>query len=315
MNDSKNLQALKDRFEAGALGKPDFIRQALDVHRILFGYVGVTQNTDVHEITITPEGVCFLMGDERIRLFAPAEEARVAPIEVMNFGRYEPEETRVMDLLSSGARNILDVGANIGWYSVRFAKLNSGAQVHAFEPMPVSHAYLQRNVAANGVGAQVISYNYGLSEAGGSFEFFIAPTGGTNASLMNVADAADAHKVTGLTLTLDQWCANQQLKPDFIKCDVEGAELLVFRGGRETLKRDKPIVFAELLRKWSKPFGYHPNDMLSFFHDLGYRCYAVSQAGVRQIDEVTDETPETNYAFVHTQAHASAIAALDALES
>lgn len=311
---NQKLQDLKDQFGAGSLAKPDFIRQALDVHRHLFDYVGITRSTDVHEISITPEGVSFVMGEERIRLFAPAEEARVAPIEVMNFGRYEPEETQVMDLLSADAKNILDVGANIGWYAVRFAKRQPEVRVHAFEPMPQAHAFLQRNVAANGVGHRVSSYNYGLSEAGGSFEFFIAPTGGTNASLLNVAGAADARKVMGLTLTLDQWVANQQLKPDFIKCDVEGAELLVFRGGRETLKRDKPIVFAELLRKWAKPFGYHPNDMLNFFRELGYRCYAVGTSGVRRLDEVTDETPETNYAFVHAEAHGAAIAALEALK-
>lgn len=307
------LQALKDQFGAGILPKPDFIRQALDLHRHLFDYVGITQSTDVHEISITPEGVSFVMGEERIRLFAPAEEARVAPIEVMNFGRYEPEETRVMDLLSAEAKTVLDVGANIGWYAVRFAKRQPEARVHAFEPMPVSHAFLQRNVAANGVGHQVTCYNYGLSDAGGSFEFFIAPTGCTNASLLNVAGAQDARAVVGLTLTLDQWSANQQLKPDFIKCDVEGAELLVFRGGRETLKAHRPVVFAELLRKWAKPFGYHPNDMLGFFRELGYRCYAVGTASVRRLEEVTDETPETNYAFVHADAHGAAIAALEAL--
>ncbi len=306
-------QSLKEQFAAGALSKPDFIRKALELHRQLFHYVEVTRNTDVHEITITGEGVSFVMGQERIRLYAPPEEARVAPIEAMNFGRYEPEETRVMDLLTDGARQILDVGANIGCYAVRFARRSPHVSVHAFEPMPTSHAYLQRNVAANGVGAQVCCYNYGLSETGGSFEFFIAPANGVNASLLNVAGAQDARTVVGLTLTLDQWTTNQQLRPDFIKCDVEGAELLVFRGGRETLKRDRPIVFAEMLRKWSKPFGYHPNDMLEFFRELGYRCYAVGTAGVRHIEEVTDETSETNYAFVHTEAHTAAIAALEGL--
>ena len=87
-------------------------------------------------------------------------------------------------------------------------------------------------------------------------------------------------------MTLDQWTANQQIKPDFIKCDVEGAELLVFRGGQETLRRDQPIVFAELLRKWSKPFGYHPNDMLCLFRGLGYLCYAVGSKGVHRIENV-----------------------------
>lgn len=308
------LQDLKDQFNANLLTKPDFIRLALDVHRQLFDYVGITRSTDVNEICITPEGVSFVMGKEQIRLFAPAEEARVAPVEVMNFGRYEPEETLVMDLLSAGAKNILDVGANIGWYTVRFAKRQPEARIHAFEPMPQANAFLQRNVAVNGVGDRVSSYNYGLSEVGGSFEFFIAPTGGTNASLLNVSGAVDARKVMGLTLTLDQWVINQQQRPDFIKCDVEGAELLVFRGARETLKRDKPIVFSELLRKWSQPFGYHPNDMLAFFCELGYRCYAVGARGVRRIDAVTDETPETNYAFVHAEAHGAVIEALEALK-
>lgn len=308
------LQTLKDQFSAGNLTKADFIRQALDVHRHLFDYVDITGSTDVHEISITPEGVSFVVGKERIRLFAPAEEARVAPIEVMNFGSYEPEETWVIDLLSNGARNILDVGANIGWYSLRFAKRLPEAHIHAFEPMPTSYAFLQKNVATNGFDQQVTCYNYGLSETCGSFEFFISPSNGTNASLLNVAAAEDANAVIGLTLTMDQWVANQQINPDFIKCDVEGAELLVFRGGLETLRRNQPIVFSELLRKWSKPFGYHPNDMLGLFRELGYRCYAVGSAGVRRIEEVVDETSETNFAFVHTKAHQAAISVLESLK-
>jgi FkbM family methyltransferase len=308
-----SILSLKDQFESGALGKPEFIHQALQVHRHLFDYVGITKRTDVREIRIARDGVRFRIGDDNIWLFAPPNEGRVAPIEVMNFDQYEPEETRVIDLLSEGAAQILDVGANIGWYAVRFAKRAPNSQVHAFEPMPVSHAYLQRNIAINDVAGRVCCYNYGLSEANGSFDFFIAPAGGTNASLLNVAAAADARAVVGLTLTLDQWCSNQQVRPDFIKCDVEGAELLVFRGGRQTLTQYRPVVFAELLRKWSKPFGYHPNDMLAYFAELGYECFAVGRPGIRRIDAVTDETPETNYAFVHRAKYGTLIRKLEAM--
>lgn len=307
------LQTLKDSFQSGDLPKSDFIARALTVHRTLFDYVGIVRQTDVREIRIDGEGVRFRIGEDNIWLFAPSEEARVAPIEVMNFDRYEPEETRVMDLLCASATQVLDVGANIGWYTVRFAKRLSAAQIHAFEPMPVSHAYLQRNVALNGVGDRVRCYNYGLSEASGSFDFFIAPTGGTNASLLNVAAAENARTVVGLTLTLDQWCSNQQVAPEFVKCDVEGAELLVFRGGRQTLARHHPVVFAELLRKWSKPFGYHPNDMLAYFTELDYECFAVGASGVRRLATVTDETPETNYAFLHRSKHAELIRQMETL--
>ena len=304
---NSSLIELKNSFKNGALSKPDFIRNALELHSMLFEYVEVTRSTDVKEILIAEDGVSFVLGDERIRLYCPANEARVAPIEVMNFAHYEPEETRFMDILVENSRNILDVGANIGLYSIRFAKRFPNARVFAFEPMPISHAFLQRNVAANAVGSRVTTFNYGLSETGGVVEFFISPAAGTNASLKNVAGAQDATSVIGLTLTLDQWVNNQKIVPDFIKCDVEGAELLVFRGGRATLVKHKPIVFAELLRKWSKPFGYHPNEMITFFAELGYICFAVGDNGVRIITEVTDETSETNYAFLHIERHGDTI--------
>lgn len=298
------LVVLKDQFQAGMLSKPDFIRMALQIHKALFEYVDITRSTDVKEIMVTADGVSFVLGEERIRLYCPENEARVAPIEVMNFNHYEPAETMVMDLLAANARTILDVGANIGMHTIHFAKRFAQARVFAFEPMPTTHAFLQRNVAANAVGDRVSCFNFGLSDTSGTVDFFISPAAGTNASLLNVASAQNAQRVVGLTLTMDQWTVNQNVAPDFIKCDVEGAELLVFRGGHATLAQHQPIVFAELLRKWSKPFGYHPNDMLAYFADLGYQCFAVGEAGVRSIDEVTDDTQETNYVFLHRQKHA-----------
>jgi FkbM family methyltransferase len=301
---NQSIQTLREQFTAGTLSKTDFIQQALQLHRQLFDYVGIIRQTDVHEIRITEDGVQFRIGEDDIWLFAPPGESRVVPIEVMNFDRYEAEETRVMDILSEGATQILDVGANIGWYTVRFAKRHPDRKIYAFEPLPVSYDYLQRNIAINCVADRVNTYNYGLSDISGKFDFFIAPTAGVNASLRNVAAVKDAQSVLGLTITLDQWCLNYQVRPDFIKCDVEGAELLVFRGGRKTLNEYRPVIFAEMLRKWSKPFGYHPNDMLAHFAEFGYICFAVSQSGVRRIHVVTDATPETNYAFLHVTQHA-----------
>lgn len=318
------FQTLKQQFHAGLVSKPDFINQALQQHhQALFDYVAVARSTDVREIHISEAGVRFRVAEPGqgdagsdaagVWLHCPPNEARVAPIEVMNFDHYEPDETRVMDVLAAGARQILDVGANLGWYTVRFAQRQPQARVHAFEPMPTAYAYLQRNVAANGVAGRVAVYNHGLSDSSGAVNFFISPKSGTNASLLNVAAAQDARSVVGLTLTLDDWVDNHGIAPDFIKCDVEGAELLVMRGGGQTLARHKPIIFAELLRKWSLPFGYHPNDMLGYLADLGYRCWGVGPNGVRRIEQVTDETVETNYAFLHAQHHAALIAQLSTL--
>lgn len=299
-----SILELKAKFRAGALSKSEFIRQCLISHRTLFEYADIIGPTDVREIHIDGEGVSFILGEEGLRLYCPPDEARVAPLEVINFDQYEPNEMRIIDMLSADAHHILDIGANIGLYSVRFARRMVSAQIWAFEPVPKSHAYLQRNIAANDVGARVTALNYGLSDKSGSVDFFISPTSCTNASLVNVAHENDADRVVGLVLTLDQWAGNWGVSPDFIKCDVEGAELLVFRGARKTLIKDKPVVFSELLRKWTKPFGYHPNDVIRLFADLGYSCFAVGENGVQRLREVTEETLETNYAFIHAEAHA-----------
>jgi FkbM family methyltransferase len=306
-----SILTLKEKYIVGNINKQEYIKKALQKHLYLFDYIDIIKHTDVREIRITENGVQFRIGEEDIWLFAPPGDSRVAPIEIMNFDRYEPEETRVMDILTAGANEILDIGANIGWYSIRFAKRLPYSRVHAFEPMPNSFNYLQRNTAINGVAERVHLYNYGLAETNGSVEFYIAPNCSVNASLRNVAEAKDVQKVVGLVLSLDQWCANQQIRPDFIKCDVEGAELLVFKGGRNTLLKDKPIVFAEMLRKWAKQFLYHPNDMIHYFAELGYSCFAVEKKGARKIQNITEDTIETNYVFLHLEAHKKEIIKLE----
>ena len=307
------ISSLKTLYQSGKIEKQDFILQALKIHNGLFDYIDITKSTDINEIRVTSEGIRFEMGDDKICMFAPPNEARVAPIEVMYFGQYEPYETKVMDLISDNALNVLDIGANIGWFSVRFAKRLRNARIYAFEPMPETFHFLQRNISENKVGEVVSSYNYGLSEKSGCSTFYIAPQNGTNASLQNVSGVTNARKVLGLTMTLDEWRENMQVKVDFIKCDVEGAEYLVFKGGRHALQNDKPVIFTELLRKWTKPFGYHPNDLVFFLKELGYDCYAISNDSVIRLENINEETIETNYVFLNRSVHASIISKLDTI--
>jgi FkbM family methyltransferase len=306
------LAELQRGFQTGQLAKADFIAHAGVVHQQLWGYQRLLAEEGVREIRVSARGVQFLMGEEAVWIEAPAGEPRVAPLETLNFGgAYEAAESRAMNLLASGARCVLDVGANIGIHALRLALREPQSTVHAFEPLPQSFEFLSRNIAANGLGDRVRAHGFGLSRENGSFSFHLAPENGTNASLLNVAGRADARQIVGLTLKLDDWADNTGSQPDYLKVDVEGAELWVFEGGAQTIERHRPRVFTELLRKWSAPFGYHPNDVLRFFVGLGYGCWAVSDSGVRELTEVTDETLETNYAFLHREAHRETIGLLE----
>ena len=89
-----------------------------------------------------------------------------------------------------------------------------------------------------------------------------------------------------------------------MKCDVEGAELMVVKGAREMLKRDRPIILFELLRKWSRAFGYHPNEVFAELLPLGYQAFAIGKGEVRSIAEIDELTLETNFLFL-CDAHAA----------
>ena len=71
----------------------------------------------------------------------------------------------------------------------------------------------------------------------------------------------------------------------------------------ETIKKFTPIVFTEMLRKWTAGFGYHPNDTIQFFKDLNYLCFAIGEKGCEAIETVTDRTEETNFLFLHKTNH------------
>lgn len=307
------LQDLRQRYRQGELGKPEFIAEAMALHRAFFDHAGALPGTQVHEVRITHEGLCFTVGAERIRLWCPAGESRVVPVEVLNFGAYEAFESAVLDRLLPPAGDFIDAGASLGWHALRWARRLPGVRVHAFEPVPDTCAWLARNVAENGLADRVAVHALGLSNLEGPADFFVRCGHGTNASLANVAAADDAQRVPARVTRLDGFVQRQRIAPVFLKCDVEGAELLLLQGAEDTLAQHRPIVFAELLRKWSAPFGYHPNDVLALMAVHGYRSFALGEARVRPIAAVDDSTLETHYLFLHPGAHAAALHTLTSL--
>jgi len=83
--------------------------------------------------------------------------------------------------------------------------------------------------------------------------------------------------------TLDDFINKKKIKIDFIKCDVEGAELFVFLGAKKVLLEHKPIIFCEMLRKWCKKFKYHPNEIILLFYKLGYKCFYINNSNNQKI--------------------------------
>jgi FkbM family methyltransferase len=156
---------------------------------------------------------------------------------------------------------------------------------------------------------KIIQNNIALSDSIGKSIFFWTKKETGSASMRNNQNRRSINKILCKTNTLDNYIKKKKLQIDLIKCDVEGSELLVFKGSYFSLKKYKPVVFTEMLRKWSKNFGYHPNEIINFFNKINYSCYAVkkrrgiSQSKFFRIKKITKSTIQTNFFFLHNTKH------------
>lgn len=137
---------------------------------------------------------------------------------------------------------MLDVGANVGMYSI-WAAATRKARVIAFEPEAQNYALLNRNIALNGLADRVCAYCAGLSDTSGLSVLHISDTraGGSNHALGEALDfqhqpLAVAHVQGSIACTIDELVARQAMPvPAHIKIDVDGFEPKVIAGARQTL--------------------------------------------------------------------------------
>src|ERR1035437_8563101 len=144
-------------------------------------------------------------------------------------GIWEPKTTEYVEKHLKEGQTFVDVGANVGYYSVLAAKL--GAKVLAFEPSLNNRTLLEKNIKDNDCDVQVFSQ--ALSNENGSAILYTDTTPGQY-SLMGKGKGEAVEKVRFDDLNLGI--------PDMIKIDTEGNERNVLEGMQGVLNTDKPIT-------------------------------------------------------------------------
>lgn len=307
----QNMYHYLKAYASGEISKHDFITSMYTSHALLFNYAQRLGEVNLKEISISAEGIVIEFADPPVRMICPQGDTRIAPIEALNFGDYEKAELdavrRVISRIGAEKARCIDIGANVGFYSLAMASWFPGLQCDAFEPIPNTFATLQKNLSINHQG-QVRAHNLGLSDKDGELVFYTYPSHSEAASMTRNLDSVEACEVRCSVRRLD----DLNMTADFIKCDVEGAELSVFKGAERLIARDRPAIFTEMLRKWCSQYDYHPNDIILLLGSHGYDCLAVSSDGLRRCTAVTEDTHETNYLFLHREKHNSLLSELTA---
>ena len=165
----------------------------------------------------------------------------------------------------------LDVGANLGIWSLLAAK--RGAQVHAFEPVPSMVERLRGHVARDGAGPITI-HQLALGAESGSMPFFAVVEGNSGASALIRRHEGDI-EIQADVATLDSVLQREKIdRVDFMKIDVEGAEILVFRGASQLMASESaPILFFEMDDQLCASFGTTTREIKQLLLEYGYAIY------------------------------------------
>lgn len=300
------MHSIKDtlnQFRENLIDKATFIeRMFTQHHACLFDYVNHLSATNIKKIEINDSDIVMTSRDRGVKIACSQSDYRIAPIEILNFFDYEKNESMMMEKLIKDGETFFDVGANIGWYSINIATSRRLSKVISFEPIPKTYRQLINNINLNQI-KNIETYNFGLSDNNGEFPFYYYPEGSGNASSENLTGRADVEIINCKLKTLDDFIFETNYNIDFIKCDVEGAELKVFLGGKKTILRDLPIIFSEILRKWSAKHNYDPNEIFNFFREIGYNAFTVKGESLIKFDSMNTLTTETNFFFLHANKH------------
>lgn len=183
------------------------------------------------------------------------------------------------DLLARELRRgdvVLDVGANIGYYSVTASSLvGPEGRVLSIEPDPSHFARLRRSLAANGCG-NAVPLQAAAADREGELELYLSEE---NSSDHAAYPVPGRRHVTVRAADLDTLADEQGLpRVDFVKIDVQGFEPAVLRGMRGILDRNPDLrIVTELWPEGLKRAGFDPGELLRDIAGHGFRLGLVEE--------------------------------------
>lgn len=186
---------------------------------------------------------------------------------------YEPFQTKLIKDLVKEGDVILDIGANIGYYTLLFAKLvGIKGKVIAFEPSPENFNLLSRNIFINGY-KNVVLVNKAVSNYVGKIKLYLSKDNKADDRIYNSGDGRDSIEVE--SITLDNYLNGDMGKIDLIKVDVQGAEGGVVQGMQSLLSKNKVKLITEFWPFGLKKFGISAKEYIELLFAHGFKLYEI----------------------------------------
>ncbi len=195
-------------------------------------------------------------------------------------GTYEPNSLLVLKKFLKQNDVFLDVGANAGIYTLFASRcVGEGGKIISFEPSSREYALLEENVQLNAL-RNVVLEKRAVSDACGIkfLRLAIEKHNGQNTLCDNFAyeDAFSSLKESVAVVSLDQYVKNNALKRiNFIKMDIEGAELSALQGAKQIFHQYRPLLLMEICQSALKRNKISLRSIYHFFETYQYQTFSI----------------------------------------
>lgn len=192
------------------------------------------------------------------------------------YGVHEPFETELVKKEIRDGDVVLDIGANIGYYTLIFAKLvGEKGNVFAFEPDPTNFALLKKNVEINGY-QNVILVQKAVSNKTEKTRLYLSEDNKADHKIYDAHDGRQSIEIEAIRL--DDYFKDYDGRIDFIKMDIEGAEASALQGALNLLKKNKNVkLVTEFWPSALKKSGAEPGEYLNLLIELGFSLYHLNE--------------------------------------
>lgn len=174
----------------------------------------------------------------------------------------EIETMKMFEMLIKPGSIVVEIGGHIGYITQLFSSLSSErGKVYVFEPGNNNLPYIKENIKDL---KNVTLTEKAVSDKNGKANFYTENISGQNNSLLanygqgvekNSYVSRDEKIIEVETITLDTFCVQKHVNPDFIKIDIEGAEIMALGGMKSVLNDISPILMIEVTKRKEEVFN------------------------------------------------------------
>ncbi len=218
---------------------------------------------------------------------------------------HEPETEIVFEKYFKNSKCFVDIGANVGYFTLMGKSINPNLKIYSFEPNPNNVERLKKNLSLNKFKDVILS-SHCVSDAKSEVTFAVPPENesGWGRIENDFLPLDNFKKITTQAVTLDALLQDGYFgsdRPDLLKVDIEGNEMKMILGAENFLKEFHPVICLELNEPCLKECNTSSEDIIYKLKTIGYDCFYINGSSLVKTDKAQSDYKFLNYFFIFSR--------------